>query len=287
MEVRARSGLAAVAGGALNPVRRAAAVLLWLALAGTAEAKTVAILKEWRGRVDAAPDLPGFVTNAAELSAIWTHLKVPGEIPKVDFRKQLVLAVAVRSSVVRMRPELDEAGNLKRNVIATPDQPAFFSYVLCLVSSAGVSMVDAVPTNAAMGCRDLTLTLRAAEVVRAGTAPAFALRIRNDAKQPRSILDVRGGRRNDLQAVYFPVAISRDGRPVEVPRRICDPGPVSAEDYFALAPGAIEEIPLAQTCLDLTKLSPGKYEARATLRSVYTTTDPACETPPVAFEVRK
>jgi hypothetical protein len=148
-------------------------------------------------------------------------------------------------------------------------------------------MVDAVPTNAAMGCRDLTLTLRAPEVVLAGTAPAFRLRIRNDAKQPRSILDVRGGRRNDLQAVYFPVAISRDGRPVEVPRRICDPGPVSAEDYFALAPGKTEELVLAQSCQDWTALPPGRYEARVTLRSVYSPTDPSCETGAVTFEVRK
>jgi hypothetical protein len=138
-----------------------------------------------------------------------------------------------------------------------------------------------------MGCRDLTLTLQTPEGVRAGTAPVFRLRIRNDAKEPRPILDIRGGRRNDLQAVYFPVAISRGGAPVVVPRRICDPGPVSTADYFALAPGATEEIVLSESCQDWKTLPSGKYEARVTLRSVYTETDPSCETAPVHFEVRK
>jgi hypothetical protein len=41
------------------------------------------------------------------------------------------------------------------------------------------------------------------------------------------------------------------------------------------------------SCRDLTALPPGSYEARATIRQVFTPTAEGCETPPVTFEVRK
>jgi hypothetical protein len=261
--------------------------MLAMAAASGAASGAVPILKEWSGRIETLPALPGFAADATTLAAVWAHLKAPGEVPAVDFRKQLVLVSAVRSSVVRMRPNLDEAGTMRRNVVAAPDQPAFHTWVLCLVPSAGVVSVDGVPIRASQSCAGLKASLHAPESVAAGTAPAFTLRIRNDAAEPRPLLEVRHGRREDLEVVYYPVTIRPAAGKLDLPRHICDPGVVSAEDYFLLAPGATAEIRLTKSCFDLTKLAPGIYEARATLRQVYTPTDPSCETRPVRFEVRK
>ncbi|HUP47951.1 MAG TPA: hypothetical protein VNA04_04090 [Thermoanaerobaculia bacterium] len=52
----------------------------------------------------------------------------------------------VRSSVVLfMGPVIDDRGDLKPNVVATPDAPSFWSYAICLVERDGIVSVAEQP----------------------------------------------------------------------------------------------------------------------------------------------
>lgn len=117
--------------------------LVVMSAAGEARPGNLVILQEWRGRVDDTPStLPAYAADQKTLARVWAMLRIPEKMPSIDFRERLALVVAVRSSLVQMRPQLDDAGNLSRNVVATPDQPAFKSYVVALVSRDGVKTVD-------------------------------------------------------------------------------------------------------------------------------------------------
>lgn len=75
------------------------------------------------------------------------------------------------------------------------------------------------------------------------------------------VLDVRNGRRGDLQDVYFELFIVAGHQPVDLPVVISDPGPVSDADYAVLKPGErIEVRTLSYTRL-AERLPAGKYSA--------------------------
>jgi hypothetical protein len=125
---------------------------------------------------------------------------------------------------------------------------------------------DARKSEATRVCVGLEAILRV-EVpkIKVGAEPQFVLSLRNTGKESLRILDVRGGRRSDLQDTYFEVLVQRQGQRVSLPRPICDPGPISEEDFFQLLPGVKEDIRLSEPCLDLTALKPGAYEAHVSL----------------------
>jgi hypothetical protein len=126
--------------------------------------------------------------------------------------------------------------------------------------------VNTQKSNAPRPCVGLKATLQAEESnVRVGAEPNFVLSLRNGTKKPIQILDIRKGRRPDLETTYFDVVIERQGSPVSVPRPICDPGPISAADFFQLDPGITEGIHMSHQCLDLTGLQPGRYEAHVSV----------------------
>lgn len=106
------------------------------------------VVREWRGRVglDRSVQPVPFVADAEALGKLWEDWGIQEPVPRVDFRRHLLLVGVVRSSVVRcMGPVLDDRGDLRPNVVATPDYPAFWSYALCLVERAGVRTVSGVP----------------------------------------------------------------------------------------------------------------------------------------------
>ncbi|MBI3048218.1 MAG: hypothetical protein HYY76_07880 [Acidobacteria bacterium] len=73
--------------------------------------------------------------------------------------------------------------------------------------------------------------------VRTGTRPQFSVVVTNTSSRSIRVLDVRDGRRNDLESVYFELVIVRNGRVVDLPTVISDPGPISNADYLVLNPG--------------------------------------------------
>jgi hypothetical protein len=75
------------------------------------------------------------------------------------------------------------------------------------------------------------------------------------------VLDVRDGRRNDLQDVYFELFIVEGRQVVDLPLFISDPGPIAETDYAVLKPGErIEFRPLSYKRA-AERLPPGKYSA--------------------------
>ena len=86
--------------------------------------------------------------------------------------------------------------------------------------------------------RTISLSLVAVEgAVKRGALPKFRLTIRNTGKQPERVLDVRDGRRQDLQDTYYDLEVTDSEKVVDLPRAISDPGPISDKDFVALKPG--------------------------------------------------
>jgi hypothetical protein len=109
--------------------------------------------------------------------------------------------------------------------------------------------------------KPLSVTLEpVTKTVKKGTVPKFLLTIRNDGKAPEKVVDIR--RRVDLQHTYYDLEVLQDGKVLELPRMISDPGPVSDEDWATLKPGQKITFQLVHFPTLLERLPPGKYIAR-------------------------
>jgi hypothetical protein len=75
------------------------------------------------------------------------------------------------------------------------------------------------------------------------------------------VLDVRRGRRSDLQDSYFELFIVKGPHVLDLPIAISDPGPLSDADYVVLKPGQRLEVrPLSYT-RSAERLPLGDYSA--------------------------
>jgi hypothetical protein len=124
----------------------AASFVIVAALPEAAEAqkKNVEISKKFDGSVgDEKAMKPDVITSARELEAIWKTWKIPGEMPKVDFKKDMVVAVySVGSKLNMAGAKLDDKGNLEVLGFGTRDIRPGFRYVLGIVSRDGVKTVN-------------------------------------------------------------------------------------------------------------------------------------------------
>jgi hypothetical protein len=78
-------------------------------------------------------------------------------------------------------------------------------------------------------CRSADVTLATSTpIVRTGTRPAFSVVVANGSDRSMRVLDVRRGRRSDLQNAYFELFIVEGGRVVDLPIVISDPGPLES-----------------------------------------------------------
>jgi hypothetical protein len=110
--------------------------------------RNAVVVKQWRGvlPIDRAPMRVSHVTEAATLAKLWKSWEVSDPLPKVDFSRQIVLAAIVRSGLVKfMGPVIDADGDLKKNVVATPDVPNYWSWAISVVERDGVVSVDGEP----------------------------------------------------------------------------------------------------------------------------------------------
>ena len=111
-------------------------------------------------------------------------------------------------------------------------------------------------------CKGISVTLVAdASLVKAGIKPQVSVTVTNDTDRPTRILDLRGGRRVDLQDNYLELFVVQGARAVDVPVAISDPGPLSSADFLELQPGARVEFGRISYKLMLERLPPGSYEA--------------------------
>ena len=157
---------------------------------------------------------------------------------------------------------------------------------VALLSATGTSQGARQPSPTCLG---IEASLRVSPtVVKAGSAPAFTLVLKNGSERPVRLLDVRAGRRPDLAHSYYELVLEQSGRTLKnLLRAISDPGPIETADYFVLSPDSSVDIPLT-TSADLSSLRIGQYAAHVRI-----TLDPlspaaqSCQSAPTSFTVGK
>jgi hypothetical protein len=108
---------------------------------------------------------------------------------------------------------------------------------------------------------ELSVQLRAAvPAFKQGEAPAFVVTVTNTSTLPVEVINVL--KRADLKDTYVRLSVTALGQPVDVPRFISDPGPISAADLLTLSPTQAFSFDHTGFPLALDKLSPGSYRAR-------------------------
>jgi hypothetical protein len=109
-----------------------------------AQKKKIDISQKWNGSVDdeKAPK-PDVITSAKGLEAVWKAWKAEGDVPKVDFMKNIVVAVYSPGSKLNIAgANLDDQGNLTVLGFGTRDLRPGFRYVLGVVNRDGVKTVN-------------------------------------------------------------------------------------------------------------------------------------------------
>lgn len=107
--------------------------------------KNVELLRQWRGKIspENKHQFPAWVGDQETLETVWARLEVQEPLPRIDFSKQLLLIGVVRSGLVMFKqPVLDDEGDLKRNIVATPDAPPFRSYAVGVIAREGIRSID-------------------------------------------------------------------------------------------------------------------------------------------------
>ncbi len=111
--------------------------------------------------------------------------------------------------------------------------------------------------------RPLQLSLEAMDkTVKQGQVPRFKLTCRNRGSSPDRILDLGDGRRSDLQDTYYDLEVTKEGKAVNIPRAISDPGFITDKDFLMLKPGQKVTFQFTRFAAALERLPPGTYQAR-------------------------
>ncbi|MSQ97573.1 MAG: hypothetical protein EXR98_23890 [Gemmataceae bacterium] len=110
----------------------------------SAQEKKVEITKKWNGSVDDEKLMkPDCITSAKGLEAVWKAWNAKGDVPTVDFGKNIIVAVYSPGSKLDISGiNLDAKGNLTVVGFGTRDFRPGFRYVLGVVSREGVKTVD-------------------------------------------------------------------------------------------------------------------------------------------------
>ena len=105
----------------------------------------VEVTMKWSGSVadeKLLKDAPTAITSAAQFEAVWKLWKIDGDVPKVDFAKNIVVTTySVGSKLNLAGASLDEKGNLEVLGFGTRDLATGFRYVFGVVSREGVKTV--------------------------------------------------------------------------------------------------------------------------------------------------
>ncbi len=123
----------------------ALAVVALRAPAAPADKQPVQPTKEWSGSVEdeaLLSEAPGLLTSAHGLKKLWKDWQIAGQLPEVDFSKEVVVIVTTQGSKLRLAPSLDEKGNLQVVGLATRDLRPGFRYVMATIRRQGVKTVN-------------------------------------------------------------------------------------------------------------------------------------------------
>ena len=130
--------------------RVAIGTTLILAAVQTAPAVQNGIIQQWSGRIGRSLQLQaptkGYITNSGELAALWQAWAIKGDMPTIDFTKMIVVVNTSRSSVFKVASiQVDDAGEMKTVLIATPDFRPDFAYVITLTERRGAKTLHGIP----------------------------------------------------------------------------------------------------------------------------------------------
>lgn len=117
-----------------------------LSVAPAVQAQQVKVLKQWRGSVDDLGLLKqapkgGYITDAITFNKVWKAWNGQKKMPKVDFKKRLVVHATTRGSRLNLRPSLKD-GNLRTLALATRDLRPGFRFHMCLINREGITSVN-------------------------------------------------------------------------------------------------------------------------------------------------
>jgi hypothetical protein len=121
------------------------ALLAPTALAEKKEKKAVKPTKTWSGSVAdeaLAKDAPESITERGSLEKLWKKWQIAGDVPEVDFQKELVVLATTVGSRLSLDARLDDRGNLQVLGVATRDIRPGFRYVIATVPREGINKVN-------------------------------------------------------------------------------------------------------------------------------------------------
>jgi hypothetical protein len=108
--------------------------------------------------------------------------------------------------------------------------------------------------------RPLKLALAAkAKAVKPGEKPVFVLTVENRGAQPERLWN---GHRTHLQATWYQLLVTQDGKPVEVMHLLIGVPLMEDGDLVTLKPGETVEFELTTFVPVVESLPPGKYAGR-------------------------
>ena len=113
--------------------------------------------------------------------------------------------------------------------------------------------------STSLACAEAVVTLSPQQqVVKNGESPRFVVEVRAVGTPVRIM---KFAARSDLRDNYARIRVTRNGKEIDVPIMISDPGPTSDSAYELLKPGQRLSFEHRGTPFLLTKLPPGAYSA--------------------------
>src|SRR3954463_11987044 len=109
--------------------------------------------REWSGSVDdeaLKKDAAPVLTDRKQLEKLWKAWGIAGQVPDVDFSREVVVVSTTSGSRLRLAATLDDKGNLQVLGMATLDFRPGFRYAIATVPRKGVKTVNgkALPDTA-------------------------------------------------------------------------------------------------------------------------------------------
>ncbi len=90
-----------------------------------------------------APKVPVAVVSKEGLKELWESWKLAGDVPKVDFDKNLVVTNTTKGGILKLSDvKLKEGGDLQVVAIATRDLRPGIRYLLIVVPREGVKTIE-------------------------------------------------------------------------------------------------------------------------------------------------
>jgi hypothetical protein len=150
-----------------------------------------------------------------------------------------------------------------------------------------VALSFCLPEVANSAENDLSLLLKPVQSpIFKGTSPSFYLKITNISTHSVRLLNTE--KRISLEHSYYSVVVTKNGKRVDVPVAISDPGPISDSDWIEIPSGDTKTVLLSKFREQYQYLKPGVYKAYVKFgRDPYQKNDTTYQSLPTEFVIVK